>query len=779
MAGKTRGNNPETPNSMMLRRTLILAIVCGIVAFSVLGLRLLKLQILDHDFYETAAVEGQLRDTTVTAERGTIYDTNMKILAMSASVYNVYISPVEIDKYDVDEKKGITHSFIADKLAEILDIKSADILEKMGKSKTWYQTLALKVEPEVSDAVRDFKTEYDLVGVRLEDTSKRYYPYSTLAAQVIGFVGNDDDGLAGIEAKYDDVLTGINGRKVRLANAVGTEMLLEDYEYYYDSKDGEGLVLTLDSTIQYYMEKHLEQAVLDYDVKNGAAAIAMDVDTGAILGMVSLGNFDLNDYQTVSSEVQQKIDAEQDEEAKAKLLFDAQQLQWRNKAISDTYEPGSTFKIITLAMALNEGVVSPEDSFYCGGSIDVTGRDDPVKCWKRQGHGSQTLTQALQHSCNVAFVKIGLQVGAEKFYEYCENFGFFKASEDGSEYLHGKTGIDLLGEGSSIWWPHDYFTNDLNKSSLAAASFGQTFNITPIQLITAVSACCNGGYLMEPYLIKSTLDSEGNAISTTEPKVVRQVVSEETSATVCGMLEQVVCDKKEGTGKNAYVAGYRIGGKTGTSEKVSKQVETGDDEYIVSFIGVAPMDDPKIAILTLLDNPSSSCGVLVGGGQMCAPTVGKMMADILPYMGYEPQYNDDDQKQIDRSVPDIAGMSLADAQAAVTKAGFTYRVIGTGGTVTDQLPAANSVIAANSQVIIYCDEKPSTSLETVPDLTGMSYSVARQQLGSIALFVRTSGAISDSGSLVVTNQSVKAGTQVEHGTVINVTIIDLANQGRF
>ncbi|NLW65873.1 MAG: PASTA domain-containing protein [Clostridiales bacterium] len=779
MAGKTRGNNPETPNSMMLRRTLILAIVCGIVAFSVLGLRLLKLQILDHDFYETAAVEGQLRDTTVTAERGTIYDTNMKILAMSASVYNVYISPVEIDKYDVDEKKGITHSFIADKLAEILDIKSADILEKMGKSKTWYQTLALKVEPEVSDAVRDFKTEYDLVGVRLEDTSKRYYPYSTLAAQVIGFVGNDDDGLAGIEAKYDDVLTGINGRKVRLANAVGTEMLLEDYEYYYDSKDGEGLVLTLDSTIQYYMEKHLEQAVLDYDVKNGAAAIAMDVDTGAILGMVSLGNFDLNDYQTVSSEVQQKIDAEQDEEAKAKLLFDAQQLQWRNKAISDTYEPGSTFKIITLAMALNEGVVSPEDSFYCGGSIDVTGRDDPVKCWKRQGHGSQTLTQALQHSCNVAFVKIGLQVGAKKFYEYCENFGFFKASEDGSEYLHGKTGIDLLGEGSSIWWPHDYFTNDLNKSSLAAASFGQTFNITPIQLITAVSACCNGGYLMEPYLIKSTLDSEGNAISTTEPKVVRQVVSEETSATVCGMLEQVVCDKKEGTGKNAYVAGYRIGGKTGTSEKVSKQVETGDDEYIVSFIGVAPMDDPKIAILTLLDNPSSSCGVLVGGGQMCAPTVGKMMADILPYMGYEPQYNDDDQKQIDRSVPDIAGMSLADAQAAVTKAGFTYRVIGTGGTVTDQLPAANSVIAANSQVIIYCDEKPSTSLETVPDLTGMSYSVARQQLGSIALFVRTSGAISDSGSLVVTNQSVKAGTQVEHGTVINVTIIDLANQGRF
>jgi stage V sporulation protein D (sporulation-specific penicillin-binding protein) len=779
MAGKTRGNNPETPNSMMLRRTLILAIVCGIVAFSVLGLRLLKLQILDHDFYETAAVEGQLRDTTVTAERGTIYDTNMKILAMSASVYNVYISPVEIDKYDVDEKKGITHSFIADKLAEILDIKSADILEKMGKSKTWYQTLALKVEPEVSDAVRDFKTEYDLVGVRLEDTSKRYYPYSTLAAQVIGFVGNDDDGLAGIEAKYDDVLTGINGRKVRLANAVGTEMLLEDYEYYYDSKDGEGLVLTLDSTIQYYMEKHLEQAVLDYDVKNGAAAIAMDVDTGAILGMVSLGNFDLNDYQTVSSEVQQKIDAEQDEEAKAKLLFDAQQLQWRNKAISDTYEPGSTFKIITLAMALNEGVVSPEDSFYCGGSIDVTGRDEPVKCWKRQGHGSQTLTQALQHSCNVAFVKIGLQVGAEKFYEYCENFGFFKASEDGSEYLHGKTGIDLLGEGSSIWWPHDYFTNDLNKSSLAAASFGQTFNITPIQLITAVSACCNGGYLMEPYLIKSTLDSEGNAISTTEPKVVRQVVSEETSATVCGMLEQVVCDKKEGTGKNAYVAGYRIGGKTGTSEKVSKQVETGDDEYIVSFIGVAPMDDPKIAILTLLDNPSSSCGVLVGGGQMCAPTVGKMMADILPYMGYEPQYNDDDQKQIDRSVPDIAGMSLADAQAAVTKAGFTYRVIGTGGTVTDQLPAANSVIAANSQVIIYCDEKPSTSLETVPDLTGMSYSVARQQLGSIALFVRTSGAISDSGSLVVTNQSVKAGTQVEHGTVINVTIIDLANQGRF
>lgn len=775
MADKKRKiSSPNTPNAMMLRRTLFLLIVCGIVAFAVLGLRLFKLQIIDHDFYETRAIEQQVRETTVTAARGTIYDTNMKILAMSASVDDIFISPREIEMYKEDPE------LIAKGLSEILGVDYESILAKTANKKSWYQTVARKVEPEVSDKVREFKNKYDLKGVKIEEDTKRYYPYSSLAAHVIGFVGMENKGLSGIESYYNNVLTGVNGRVVRAKNAAGTDMLFTSFEDYYDAEDGKDIVLTIDSTIQHYIEKHLEQAVRDYDVKKGAAAIAMDVNTGAILGMASLGNFDLNNYQQVASEdARALIDAEQDKTKKQELLTEAQLLQWRNKAISDTYEPGSTFKIITLSMALNEGVVKPSDTFYCGGTVDVPGRNDPVKCWKSGGHGSQTLTQALQHSCNVAFVNIGLKVGAEKFYQYCEAFGFFKGSDDPEAPLSGKTGIDLGGESGSIWWSKKTFCNPDNKAQLASASFGQTFNITPLQLITAVSACTNGGYLMKPYIVKEVLNSDGTTVSKTEPTVVRQVISEETSKTVCSMLEQVVCDKKEGTGKNAYVAGYRIGGKTGTSEKVAQDVAGGAKEYIVSFIGIAPIDDPKIALLVILDSPSNQTGIYISGGQMGAPTVGKMLADILPYMGYEPHYTEEEKTTVDKAVPSIKGLTLEEAKSKITANGLTYRVIGTEGTVTAQIPAANSVVAAGSQVIIYCGASPSTELETMPNLTNTTYSIARQKLGEYALYVRASGPITDPASVVVTNQSIPAGTKVEHGTVVEVTVTDTRDLGRY
>jgi len=505
----------------------------------------------------------------------------------------------------------------------------------------------------------------------------------------------------------------------------------------------------------------------------------MDVNTGAILGMASLGDFDLNNYQIVDSDVQAIIDAQTDEAKKKELLLQAQLLQWRNKAISDTYEPGSTFKIITLSMALNEGVVKINDSFYCGGTVDVTGRTEPVKCWKTTGHGAQTLTQALQHSCNVAFVQIGLKVGAEKFYDYCEAFGFFNSSSDPEAQLSGKTGIDLGGESGSIWWSKNKFSNPDDKSELAAASFGQTFNITPLQLITAVSACTNGGFLMKPYIVKETLNSDGTSATKTEPTVVRQVISSETSKTVCSLLEQVVGDKNEGTGKNAYVAGYRIGGKTGTSTNTTIEATTGEKEYIVSFIGVAPIDNPKIAILVLLDCPSSSTGIYISGGQMGAPTVGKMFMDILPYMGFQPQYTEEELTKVDKTVPDFKGMSSAEAISKAQSSGLTSRVIGTGGAVTAQIPAANSVVAEGSQIIIYCDATPSTQTEVMPDLTNMTYSVARQNMGTYALYVKASGPITDSSAVVITSQSVKAGTSVPHGTVVEVTVADTSNLGRY
>lgn len=752
------------PNRMMLRRTLFLLSVCGIAAFIVLAAKLYDIQIVHHDEYEAAAIAQQVRETTVSAARGTLYDRNGRILAISAGVDTIYISPAEIERGHEDAEA------IAKGLSEILGVDYETILKRAQNTKSWYEVVARKVEPEVSEKVREFKAEGGYSGIKIEADTKRYYPNGSLASHVIGFVGLENKGLGGIEARYDSLLSGKNGYVMRSTTAAGTDMLYSSYEDYVDAEDGQSLSLTIDSTIQYYIEKHLAQAVADYDIQNGAAAICMEVDTGAILSMASLGNFDLNDYQTISAEAEAEIRAAaQSDEEYNELYSLAQQLQWRNKAISDTYEPGSTFKIITLAMALEEGVVSENSSFYCGGSMNVLGRGSPLKCWKYGGHGSQSLTQAVQHSCNVAFVNIGQLVGEEKFYEYAEGFGFIDRTQDTSQQLTAKTGIDLGGESGSIWWSEDVFCNPENLSQLAAASFGQTFNITPIQLITAVSACVNGGRLMKPYLVQSVEDSEGNIVSQTEPELVRQVISEETSATVRKILEQVVGDQKEGTGHNAYVAGYRIGGKTGTSTKTTEEI-AGNKEYIVSFIGFAPADDPEIAILVLLDDPSSESGIYISGGQMAAPVAGKMMADILPYLGYEPEYTDAELENIDRPVPEVAGMSLAEAQRALTESGFKSRIIGEGDTVTDQLPRSGVVIASGSEVLLYAGQSPAPTQETMPDVRGLSYAEAVERLGDIGVYLSSGNSSTDAANLIVSGQSIAPGTAVEHGTVVDVTL---------
>ncbi len=762
-ASRTGGSQP---NRMMLRRTLFLLVVCGTVAFIVLGARLYKLQIIDHDLYESEAITQQVRSTTITASRGAIYDRNGKILAMSASAQNVFISPAEI----VNNKEDPV--LIAKGLQEILGVDYGEVMEKTTHTKSYYQMIALRVEEDKANEIRAFILEHKLTGIKLEPTAKRYYPYSSLASHVIGFVGNDGTGLGGLEAYYNDELSGVNGRVVRAKNAYGTDMLYTKYEEYFDAEDGSSITTTIDSTIQYYMEKHLQQAVTDFDIQNGAAAIAMDVNTGEILGMVSLGNFDLNNYQKLNDDYQALVDAAEDAAVKTSLFNQLQQRQWRNKALSDTYEPGSTFKIITLAMALEEGVTDEEDSFYCGGTIQVTGDTDARKCWKTAGHGSQTLTQALQHSCNVAFITLGVRLGAETFYRYAESFGFLKLTDNRDAYPSATTGIDLGGESGSLWWTQNVFYRRDNLSQLAAASFGQTFTITPLQLITAVSACVNGGNLMQPYIVREIEHSDGT-VTKIEPTVVRQVISEETSATVCKMLEQVVCDPVEGTGKNAYVAGYRIGGKTGTSEKVAQIAAGGPNEYIVSFIGVAPMDDPQIAILVLLDTPSTETGIYISGGRMGAPTVGKMMADILPYLGIEAQYTEEELQTMDRSVPDFSGMSKDEAILAAQEAGFDFRLVGNGSVITGQLPAKNAVVAAQTQVILYADAEPSETVEKMPDLHGLSYSIARQRLGFYGLFINTNVMSRiDAEHMLVTWQSVETDAEVKHGTVVTVSLVD-------
>ena len=763
------------PNRQMLRRTLFLMAVCGIAAFLMLLLRLYKLQIVEHEYYEKLAISQQLREAPTAAARGKIYDTNMNILAVSASVDNVYLSPAEIEMYGEDRE------LIARGLSEILGLDYEDIYEKSGQSGSWYVTVKRKIELEDAEKIRKFKSENKLRGIRLETDSKRYYPNSSLACHLIGFVGMDNNGLEGIEAQYESALAGSAGRTVRTTNAYGTELLFGQFEEYYPGENGYDIVTTIDASIQYYIEKHLKQAVEDYDIQNGAGAIAMDVNTGAILAMASIDGYDLNDFLAVSDKAQAVVDGAATPEEAQRLLAEAQARQWRNKALSDTYEPGSTFKIITLSMALEEGAVTENDSFFCGGNVNVLGRTSPIRCWKSGGHGSQDLTQAVQHSCNVAFVNIGQRVGAESFYKYCEGFGFLELSPDPDAMLSATTGIDLAGESGSIWWSKNTFCSEKNLSQLAAASFGQTFTITPLQLITAVSACVNGGRLMKPYVVRQMLNSDGTTAYEREPSLVRQVISAETSEKVRTILEQVVGDSRDGTGRNAAVPGYRIGGKTGTSEKVSLEAQTGEKEYIVSFIGFAPADKPRIALLVFLDTPSSKSGIYISGGQMAAPVVGNMLADILPYMGIEAQYSAEELAGMDVSMPQLTGLGMSDAARTLRDAGLKYRSIGEGDIVTSQLPGAGCTIAAGSEVILYFDREPSRELETMPELSGMSYEQARDTLSYYGIYIRTGSLVTDAAAQKINTQSVPAGQRLGHGTVVEVTLVsgDSSLLGRY
>ncbi len=753
------------PDRQMLRRSLVLALVFGVAAFSLLLARLYVLQIVEHERYESLAIRQQLREAPTSAARGSIYDRNGNLLAVSASVDNVYLSPAEIAQYDEDIE------LIARELGRILEIDPSEIREKASRTGSWYVTVARRIERDKADEIRALKLANDLHGVRLETDTKRYYPNSGLACHVIGFVGVDNYGLEGIEARYDKALAGTAGRTVRATNAFGSELLMSGFEEYEPGDAGMDVITTLDSTIQFFVEKHLKQAVEDYDIQNGAGAIAMDVDTGAILAMSSLDGYDLNHFLDVGPAARAAIDAAENEEEASRLLREAQIRQWRNKALSDTYEPGSTFKIITLSMALEEGVVSLQDSFFCGGNVNVIGRTNPIRCWKSGGHGAQDLTQAVQHSCNVAFVNIGQRVGAETFYKYCEAFGFLNRTGNKDENLSAVTGIDLAGESGSIWWSENTFCSARNLSQLAAASFGQTFTITPLQLITAVSACVNGGRLMQPYVVGSLRNPDGSVAYERKPTIVRKVISEQTSAAVRGILEQVVGDPKDGTGRNAAVAGYRIGGKTGTSEKVSLEAQTGEKEYIVSFIGFAPADDPKIALLVFLDTPSTESGIYISGGQMAAPVVGAMLSDILPYLGVEAESGAGSGERTDVQMPAVENLSLSEAKRALEDAGLRCRRIGEGDAVTDQLPAPGIILAADTEVIVYLGTEPSRDLEAVPDLSGMHYEEARDTLSYYGLYIQTNSPVLSDGSQRVGSQNTAPGALCRHGDVIQVTLV--------
>lgn len=738
-----KNENVRRANRIIQTRSFVLMILMGVVMFVLLFFRLFDLQITRHEELQGKAVNQQTRRTVVTANRGTIYDAGGNILAISSSAETIILSPLEIDNAvnDTEDPVSWTKESLAAGLAEILGKDASAIRKRMDNVKSQYEVIQLRADEDTAAKVRSYVDENKIAGVHLVADTKRYYPYGSLAAQVIGFVGDENTGLYGLEAYYEKELEGQSGLVISSKDQAENDMLYT-YEQYFAAKNGSDLTLTLDTTIQYYLEKGIESMVDKFSAANGASGIVMDAKTGGVLAMASYPNYDLNDFLTVSDQtLQERI------ERGESTVADMQLLQWRNKALNDTYEPGSTFKILTLSAALEEGVVDKTTTVNCSGSVNISGYT--IHCSNKNGHGLQTLVQSVGNSCNPAFINYGLRIGSEKFYEYMRSFG-----------LMNTTGIDLGGEAVGVFAADSSFT----QLDLACYAFGQNFTVTPLALIAAQAACINGGYLHTPYLVERITDSDGNVTYRHDDTPVRQVISEQTSATVRECLEYVVAS---GTGKNGQVAGYRIGGKTGTADKG----QTGD--VVVSFLCFAPADDPQVIMLITMDTPSRATGTYVSGGNMVAPTASTVMAEILPYLGVEPSYSAEELLGMDTTVPNVIGMSVEEAKTKLKDRALSYKIVGDGETITDQTPAGGAIIPGKSSVILYAGEEKSTDKCVVPHLIGKTPSEANTTATAAGLLIRFSGTTgSESSSVRVLSQSIDEGTEVEAGTVITVQLGD-------
>ena len=726
---QTRPSKRMATRAALAMAGLSLAFLYGIGALIYAGL-------INGEENRLKAERNQLSDTQIAAERGTIYDSNMNVLAKSASAWLVYINPSQI-------KDDTQKELVVNGLSQILGVDADSVRTKAEKTKTGYQKIAGEVETDVKEALEAYIDENSdnklstIIGI--DPDTKRYYPYSSFASTIIGFTNSDDQGVGGIEMQYDDDLTGVSGRIITAKNAQQGSMS-SDYETTYDAKPGESLVLTIDEVIQYYLEQGLEQALVDTGAKY-AYGIVMDTDTGAILGMTSKPDFDLNNPRKISNAaLSETIAAITDDTQRAQETTNALYAQWRNRTISDTYEPGSVFKTVVVSAALEEGVVDLNTTYTCTGGIQVA--DNYQRCWKPGGHGHETLTQGLMNSCNPFFITIGQALGEERFYKYFEAFGFTE-----------KTGIDLPAEAKPVAGKTYHALESMGISELSSSSFGQTLQVSPIQMITAVNTIANGGKLMQPYVVDSKLDSDGNVVYKTTPTVKRQVISEKTASTVADMMEQVV---SIGTGNNAYVAGYHVAGKTGTSEKIGIE-----GAYIASFAGFAPADNPEISILIAIDEPTGEHG----GGAVAAPIAGMLLEKIMTYLNVEPQYEDDELSNISSVAPSLVGKSVGDAKVSAAK--FTVKVVGSGTKVISQTPAAGQQMRTGGVIVVYTEENAAKQTATVPNLCNMSMSQANSAAVNAGFNIRLSGT-TNSGEVLSYKQSVNAGEEAEIGSVITV-----------
>lgn len=739
------------PGKEMIRR-IIVVMLALIIAFSgVSAVRLVNIMVVNGEKYQSKASEQQLYDSLVSAPRGDIYDKNMQVLAKSTTAWTVYITPNGIHKIDDDADREYVRKTIAENLSKILDVEYEKIYEQTDKN-SYYVIVKKKIDKSVADKVREFLSDEkyeDLELVRyvgLDETTKRYYPNDSLASVVLGFVGDDDQGLGGLESYYDNELTGIAGRVVAAKSAAGTDMSWT-YERVEAATKGSSLVLTLDSYIQYTAEKYLEAAIAENQIAERGAAIVMNVKNGSILAMAVKGDFNPNAPFTLSQADQQIVDALENDEEKSKKTSELLNRQWRNKAVSDTYEPGSVFKVVTAAIGLEENLINESNTFYCNGHTTIAGRN--YNCHKLAGHGTQSLAQAMSNSCNPAFITIGQDIGINTFSKYFKAFG-----------LTEKTGIDLPGEANSTY----HKQSNMGPVELASSSFGQTFNITPMQLISAAATCVNGGYLVRPHLVEKMIDEEGKVVKTTDTGYKRQVISESTSATLRTLMEFVA----QNGAKNALVSGYRIGAKTGTSQKMSKILATGDNYlYIGSCVSIAPIDDPEIAVLVLLDEPKSD---KYYGGVISAPVNGKIMTDILPYLGYEPSYTEDELKNLAMSVPELVGDTVENAKAKLSSAKLQYQIQGNGEKIIRQLPEAGNRILSGGVVILYTEDTGDKTV-TVPNLVGLTANEVNKASVNSGINVEFSGNTT-SGGLKSYRQSIDPGTTVNAGTIVTVYFRD-------
>ena len=740
------------PTARLWKRSLVVLIVLVVLGFCAIAVRLIWLQIVQGDELQKKAVGQQLADTTISAERGSILDCNGNLLAESASVWTVVLEPVyfEDDQERAEVAKG---------LSEILGMDESVLLEKANQQNSYYTVVKRKVESDVKEQIGAFKEDHEItVGIRLVEDYKRYYPNdNNLLSVVLGFTGTDGHGLEGLELQYDNELTGVPGRLIASKNAQGTDMPY-DYEQMVPARNGYDLKLSIDKFIQYTLERNLEEGIQNNQVENRALAVVMDVNTGSILGMAIKGDYDPNDPFTVADPLKAAEINTLPEENQQQAESDALNEQWRNKAIADNYEPGSVFKIITASMGLEENVVNEQSCFYCSGVFVENGT--AVHCHVRSGHGQQTFLQALCNSCNPAFHDLGKLVGKDKFYEYYQGFGFSE-----------QTGVDLPGEAKGQFFQEGGIAGSMTDLDLAIASFGQGFTVTPIQMLTAVAAVANGGYLVQPHVVEQIVDENGNIVKTSSTETKRQIISEETSQRMCEMLR---INAVQGSGKNGYVPGYRIAGKTGTSEKNPKN----NGLYIASYCGFAPADNPQIAMLVFYDEPQ---GDNYYGSYVAAPTFRNVMKEILPYLGIERKYSDSELENQDTQTPGVAGITLAEAKKNLEQAGLTYRVYGPtddNQTVLSQVPEQGKEIPKDGLVVLYTDQESMTKTVEVPNLTQMSITRATQEAAAVGLNIRVSSAGSGDSSgdaEISVSQSIEAGAQVSPGTVIEVVFVEQDN----